>query len=247
VVKPVRPGQKAGVTGPESTSIAHALAVAARQLAAERDVDRTLRAMLLAAVESVPGAELAGVSVLERGRVVSMCAQSDPLISEIDQLQTSLQEGPCLQVMLGDPRVVSNDLGVDPRWPGFAAQAVAQGVRSVLSLRLELERTSGTLSLFARHPEAFSPDSEVIGGLFAVHAAIALAGVQREHQLSQALHSRDTMGMAKGIVMAQHHLSEQQAFSTLVRLSQTENVKLIEVATRLVQLTEQEAAQPLRR
>jgi GAF domain-containing protein len=226
----------------EPRAMADALARTARQLAGERGVERALGAMVASAVQSIPGAEFAGVSLLQRPDAIVAEAQSDPLISEIDRLQTDLREGPCLQVMHGDPMVVVHDLPGEERWPRFAAAAGQRGVRSVLSLRLDLERTTGALSLFARSAHAFSRDAEVVGGLFAIHAAIALDGAAREHQLSEALRTRDTIGMAKGIVMAQYRLTEQQAFATLVRLSQTENVKLFDVAARLVDMTSREAA-----
>jgi len=52
--------------------------------------------------------------------------------------------------------------------------------------------------------------------------------------LSAALAHRDIIGEAKGIVMERFHLDAPRAFALLTRLSQTENIKLREIATQLV-------------
>ena len=52
--------------------------------------------------------------------------------------------------------------------------------------------------------------------------------------LRGALDTRDTIGMAKGILMIREHCSPGQAFEILSRASQRENRKLSEVAARIV-------------
>jgi len=52
--------------------------------------------------------------------------------------------------------------------------------------------------------------------------------------LSTALANRDIIGQAKGIVMERFHLDATRAFALLARLSQTENIKLRDIATKLV-------------
>jgi AmiR/NasT family two-component response regulator len=69
--------------------------------------------------------------------------------------------------------------------------------------------------------------------LFAAHAAIAMAGAQREDQLQRAVHSRDLIGQAKGMLMQRFDIGSQQAFELLSRLSQEDNIKLRAVAERL--------------
>jgi AmiR/NasT family two-component response regulator len=53
-------------------------------------------------------------------------------------------------------------------------------------------------------------------------------------ELKRALASRDVIGMAKGVLIAQSHLTPDDAFAVLVRASQRENVKVREVAERIV-------------
>jgi len=51
-----------------------------------------------------------------------------------------------------------------------------------------------------------------------------------------ALRSRDTIGMAKGILMERHGLTPDQAFERLNKMSQDSNTKLRDVAAYLVDL-----------
>jgi AmiR/NasT family two-component response regulator len=94
--------------------------------------------------------------------------------------------------------------------------------------------TLGNLSLFANEVDAFDESSVTVGGLYAAHAAVALSGIRREHQFDEAVRSRDIIGQAKGVLMAQHNLDEDTAFATLVRFSQQHHVKLYDVACQLL-------------
>lgn len=51
-----------------------------------------------------------------------------------------------------------------------------------------------------------------VGLLFVSHAAIAMAGSQKEHNLSLAISARDVIGQAKGILMERHKVTGDQAF-----------------------------------
>jgi AmiR/NasT family two-component response regulator len=69
------------------------------------------------------------------------------------------------------------------------------------------------------------------------HHAVSedLAAARREVEgLREALESRHTIGLAQGILMARHTLTVSQAFDHLRRRSQSDNVKLREIAADLV-------------
>jgi AmiR/NasT family two-component response regulator len=77
--------------------------------------------------------------------------------------------------------------------------------------------------------------------LFAQQAAVLLANTQNLNdarrlgsQLTRALSLRDTIGAAKGILMAEGAADDQTAFSMLVATSQQTNVSLHEVARQLI-------------
>ncbi|MDO3403596.1 ANTAR domain-containing protein [Mycolicibacterium neoaurum] len=88
----------------------------------------------------------------------------------------------------------------------------------------------------------FSEDSEFIGAIVAHHASVALFGAETESQFEEALTSRDEIGQAKGIIMERFKIDSMAAFSLLVKLSQDGNVKLSDIAHRLVTSMDDETA-----
>ncbi|HVL32609.1 MAG TPA: ANTAR domain-containing protein, partial [Actinomycetota bacterium] len=56
--------------------------------------------------------------------------------------------------------------------------------------------------------------------------------------LRTALESREIIGEAKGILMAREQISADEAFDVLRRISQTTNVKLRDVAVKIVESTQ---------
>ncbi|WP_410586272.1 GAF and ANTAR domain-containing protein [Amycolatopsis sp. lyj-23] len=218
------------------TGLAEVLGRIARTLQAEPDVDTTLQAIVKAAVDHVDGAEQAGISLAERrGRIRTVAPTAD-LVVEIDRIQYRTREGPCVDAIAEHEIFRVDDLTTEPRWPQFAPVAARTGVRSMLSYRLFLtDSTLGALNLYSGHPDAFSDRTEQDGRMFATHAAIALSAAQQEAHLRAAVEHRDTIGMAKGILMQRHDVDPVGAFRMLVDASQQGNIKLHQVATWLVE------------
>ncbi|WP_304108783.1 ANTAR domain-containing protein [Mycolicibacterium bacteremicum] len=77
-------------------------------------------------------------------------------------------------------------------------------------------------------------DSHYIGGIVAQHASVALFGAEAETQFEEALSSRDEIGQAKGIIMERFKIDSMAAFHLLVKLSQESNVKLADIAHRII-------------
>jgi hypothetical protein len=188
-----------------------------------------------AALDSIHGAEAAGVAYLGQRREITVRAQTADLISVIDDLQPSLQEGPCMATMTGTDRVRVDDFATEIRWPELSRSEVDLGSRSALSFRLYLSRdTHGALSLFSSAPDAFDESSGAGRELFATHAAVAIGGARRDQQFNVAVRQRDVIGQAKGFLMARYGIDEDQAFATLAQFSQQEHIKLYDVAVRLM-------------
>ncbi|OLF17272.1 response regulator receiver protein [Actinophytocola xanthii] len=207
----------------------------AQELQRQPDRETTLQAIVKAVVNTVPGAEWAGVSLV-RGRKVTAEVPTDEIVRLLDECQSELNEGPCLSAIREHRSVNVPDLAApDVDWPRFAAEAVRLGVRSLLSFQLFVQReTLGALNLYGPEPHAFVEDSVVIGDLFAQHAAVALAGATQEMRLGEALRTRDLIGQAKGILMLRDGLDEHQAFARLVQASQHANLKLVDAAQWLI-------------
>lgn len=70
--------------------------------------------------------------------------------------------------------------------------------------------------------------------VFASPAAVALTGAQIEESLHRALETRNLIGQSQGILMERFGLLASKAFELLRRVSQNQNIKLREVAARLV-------------
>jgi AmiR/NasT family two-component response regulator len=78
----------------------------------------------------------------------------------------------------------------------------------------------------------------VTGGDEAAALAQALsdlaAGATQAHHLEQAVVSNRRIGMAMGILMERHRLTEEQAFDRLRDRSQRSNVKLRDLAEQVI-------------
>ncbi|KJK40113.1 antitermination regulator [Lentzea aerocolonigenes] len=207
----------------------------ARTLQAEPDVVTTLRAIVKAAVDYVPGAEHAGISLVERGKIRTV-APTSGIVETIDQLQYDLREGPCHDAIAEHQTYRTGNVGDEPRWPAFGPAAASVSIHSLLSYRLFVtDRTLGALNLYSSRANAFDEQTEEDGRLFATHAAIALIGAQREAQFGFAIENRDIISTAKGILMERHDLDAAFAFRMLVEASQSTNVKLHQAAAWLVE------------
>jgi GAF domain-containing protein len=237
--------QRQSESGPSPlVDVAEALRDVARSLEAEPDLQHVLEAIVAAATDTVPGAEQAGVS-LRAGKLLQTVASTSDLTKRINNIEHELDEGPCLQALLDHRSYRIDDMSADTRWPRFAAAAEAHGVRSMLGYRLFTSgRTLGTLDLYSSGPNAFDADSEVVGELFAAHAAIALIGSTQQAEWRRALSSRDTVGMAKGILMQRERITDGKAFNLLASTSQKANIKVHHLAELLVDEANNTASRP---
>ena len=226
-----------------SEGLAHELADFAREVQRQPDGTAVLRTVVRSALRTVPGAQEGSITlVLGRRKVLSQAASSE-LPRQVDAVQEEVEQGPCLETAFEQHTVLVPDLATDERWPRFSARAVGLGVRSMLSFQLYVEGDNlGALNLFSREADGFDERSVTVGGLFAAHAAVACSAAQREAALERALESRALVGQAQGILMQRDRLTPDQAFTVLQRTSQGRNLKLTEVARRLVHTGELPAA-----
>lgn len=220
--------------------LAAGLSETARALFGAGSTIRTLQRVVELGVESVDGCDLAGIFLVEAGSLTTP-ASTDSTVADIDALQHRSGEGPCLDVIAGEPVVYADDLADDPRWPRFAPQATAAGIRSVLALRLAANGTRGALNLYARYPRAFGALDRAKALVLASLAGVAITSAEtrgdeaaRAEHLAAALVTRELIGQAEGILIERERVSADQAFDILRRASQHLNVKLRDVAQDLV-------------
>jgi len=96
------------------------------------------------------------------------------------------------------------------------------------------EDSLGALNLYAPQPRGFDAETRGAGLAFAAQAAVVLRSAQNEQHLRAAMATRTLIGQAQGILMERYKMTAEQAFAVLSRLSQQSNVKLRDVAQRLI-------------
>lgn len=210
-------------------------------LTGHHSLEGTLVRIAELAVHAVAGAQAAGLTLLEADRPQTVVA-TDAFVTEVDDVQYGLGEGPCLSAVAEGRTVTSGNLGGDARWPRFGPSAGRLGVHSVLSVPLLVDaRPIGVLNIYARPRDSFSPDAGRFGEAFAGPAAVSVANAQAlaraerlVGQLSDALSSRAEIDQAIGIVMSRSGGTAEEAFTRLRVASQQRQVKLHQVARELV-------------
>lgn len=213
--------------------VARELSELARELQAQTDPQAVMQRIVDAAHREIPAATAVAVTLVDHGAVTSP-AHSNEVAARVGEIQARTGQGPCVDTSRQEVTLRSDDLATETRWPDFAAQAVEQGVRSVLSFQLFVEHDSmGALDVYSDTADAFDADAENIGLLLASHAAIAMSASREVTHFRTALDSRDLIGQAKGILMERYKLDGPRAFDLLVLASQNTNVKLRDVAEHL--------------
>ncbi|MEV6415796.1 GAF and ANTAR domain-containing protein [Kribbella sp. NPDC051718] len=202
------------------------------------DLDHTLGRITAAAVEVLPEVEYASITVKHSDGRLETAAPTDDLILGLDAAQYQLQEGPCYEAATDSVHVLSPDLASDPRFPRYAATAVAAGISAQAGLRLfDAPKSQGALNLYSTTVGSFE-DLGAIGALFTHQSALAIDYAREIGNLQDALRTRRTIGQAIGILMERYTLTDQRAFAFLTRLSQHRNVKLNRISEELVADTE---------
>ena len=201
------------------------------------DLDHVLRRITSAAVELLPDVDYASITIQRGDGTLQTVAPTDDLLCKIDAAQYELQEGPCYEAAVDTVHVFAPHLAEDPRFPKYAPVAVASGIEAQAGLRLfDAGGSQGALNLYAPRAGAFT-DIDAVADLFAHQSAMAIAYAREITQLREAVVTRQLIGQAVGVAMERFELDEARAFGFLARLSQDNNVKLREVARRLLEET----------
>jgi hypothetical protein len=192
------------------------------------------------AVERVPPARWASLTVLQ-GKRFRTEASTDDRATQADVLQYDMGFGPCVDAVLVDSVYVSGDVAHDERWLEWGARVNGElGVRSVLSQRLRLGGDAGViagLNIYSDAADAFDEHARAVGLVLATHGGLLLNTMRandRVRNLERALESNREIGVAIGVLMNQHLLSQTQAFDVLRAASQDSNRKLADLATEVV-------------
>jgi hypothetical protein len=182
------------------------------------------------------------VTVLLGSPAAPDAVASDSALAQTgDGAQLMAGQGPTFDAHRHQRTVCSDDLSRDRRWPLLGNRlastwrwgAVAAPVRA-------LGAQPGVLTAYVP-PAAMGGGSarvvELLAGTAgAVIAHLALRGRMDNltHDFHAALQSRGTIEQAKGVLMAQEGCDPDQAFAILVARSNRENIKVRDLAARIV-------------
>ncbi|HEX2576457.1 MAG TPA: GAF and ANTAR domain-containing protein [Aquihabitans sp.] len=217
----------------------------AHLLVSDESLGDALRQVAKVSVGAVATAAYAGITLDdERGRPATPIF-TDPDVPEMDQAQFDADRGPCLDAKRQGEVIRIDDLSSDgaEMYPEFAAAAKAHGVQSTLSIPLLSDGVPlAALNLYSREVNGFSLDDEQLVLDLAPATAAFLANAQAywraftlSEQLNEAMSSRAIIEQAKGVLMATTpEIDADRAFDILVSASQRENVKLRDIAQRIV-------------
>lgn len=201
-----------------------------------------LEAVCAEAVRAVPGADMASITAIRDGEPETAASTDDRAV-DIDRVQYAAGEGPCLRAAETGEIVRLPLATAGAVWPEFTAYARRLGVGSYLAAPLRVDGTlSGALNLFGYGDHGFAETDSRLLELYTTIVSFGLRTTRRYQQarkraaeLETAMNSRAVIEQAKGILMAVHRISADDAMKRLITQSQQTNVKLREIAARFVE------------
>lgn len=235
----------------ERSDLAKSLTALGQFVLSEQSLQESLQRVAELSVRAVYGCDGAGVTWVTAGKPTTVTAAGD-FVRRIDEIQYSLDEGPCLQAYLSQDLVLTEDLEEEQRWPRFTPAALQHGLRGLVAVPLTVRGARlGALNVYALQARVFDESTMETAALFAEQASIVLANAEAFTRaqaaavsLEQALTSRSVIDMAKGIVMAREACGPSEAFDVLRQMSQTQHRKLRDIARELIEQVQREADDP---
>ncbi|WP_280891985.1 ANTAR domain-containing protein [Streptomyces sp. LBL] len=237
---------------PAGYELAEALTAAAQQLHDTVTSHSTMHTAVHLAVRLLPGADHAGISVIEGTHHRRTVAWTDEVVRSAEAGHTR-PTGPTRPTRLTGSTGSTGSTGQEqaPYWEHLWTTPVVRledseaddggavlyhlGLRSALSLRLRADRRRLTvLTAYSRKPRAFDEAATRVGRLFTAHVSLALDSATVREQLTEAMRTRDLIGQATGILMERMDMDAAEAFESLVKASQRENIKLRDLARRIL-------------
>ena len=202
---------------------------------------RSLNRLADLAVREVAGC-CGATAMLWHDRELVGLTSTPPDLAELAEFQLRAGYGPSIQALRDKQPVGVQDTLRDTRWPDYMTEALCRGVRSTLALVHELAPMTLVLAIASVRTAAFEseqvPFAETLaafGGAVLANAS-AYGDAQREAvQLRNAVESRAVVDQAKGILMHALGCSATDALERMRRVSQTQHVKVTDVAKEIVE------------
>jgi len=187
-----------------------------------------------------------GVSVLTDEGIPGFSVASDRGSQYLEELQFTLGEGPCMEVIATSrPVLVAEVVASAERWPAYAAAVLERGIRSVFAFPLQAGAAKlGVLDVFRAQAGELTRDEVAHSLTFAEIARVTLLdGQDRTSDGALPDGFADTLGyraevfQAQGMVMVQLGVSLTQALARMRAYAYAEGRPLADVARDIVART----------
>ena len=198
---------------------------------------------------TVFGVAGAGLMLIDDTSSLRYVAATDGRSAALEAAQAETGEGPCVDSLLRDQVVRTDDLVADPRWPRLARSVDGLGIVGLLGVPIHIDRTSvGSLNVYSDGPYPWQDDD--IEGLrsfaFVLEQLLhhALAAHERHvlaEQLDRALTNRVLIERAVGVVMADRRTDPVSAFNVIRGQARAQRRKVSAVAEELLDSVQQPA------
>lgn len=188
-------------------------------------------------------AQAAGIMLAAPDGQLRVMASSSEAMRTLELFEIQAQEGPCLDSYRTGGPVVNQDLAAaDGPWPAFAPEALAAGYQSALALPMRLRGlVIGAINLFRDRPGEMDAADVAVAQTFGDVATIAILQHQAaqearviNEQLTHALNSRVVIEQAKGMIAERLGLDMEASFVVLRRHARNHNLRLGDVAERVI-------------
>jgi GAF domain-containing protein len=186
-----------------------------------------------------------GIMLADTNGELQLIASTSEKADLVEMMQLNAGQGPCVDCFATGEPVAVPDIDSAHQWPAFRQEALKQGFRSLYATPMRLRgEIIGTLNLMstrvgnlnlldAQAAQALT-DVATIGIL--QQRLIHERGIVAE-QLQRALDSRILIEQAKGVLSQMSNISVDDAFDAMRAYARTNNLRLREVADRIVNRT----------
>ena len=202
----------------------------------------TAMEQLTDSVISMFGLTGAGLMLVDDDQLVRSVLATDQLGWTLEDAQEQAREGPCLDAVVHDQLVSTEDVCTDVRWPRLAEALADERIGAVLGVPIRLAgATVGALNVYV--DQKYDWDDSDVDALTAYARLLeslltsALFAEQRDEvvgQLQSALDSRVMIERCVGLLMGREGIGAVAAFNRLRDMARPSRRKVHDIARELL-------------
>jgi GAF domain-containing protein len=205
------------------------------------DLTAALENVCEAAV-GVFGVSGAGMMMIDENHGLRPIAASDEPGHLLEQTQSDAGQGPCVDTLIFDTVVATEDVTIDERWPRVGPKLRDTSVRAVLGIPARAAGGAiGAFNVYRSEPHVWDGSEidafESFNGVVETLIGSAVLADAREtvvQQLQYALENRVTIERAVGVIMGRDGVDPVTAFNTLRTQARAERRRVSELADEIL-------------